>query len=74
MIPTRKAHLGQPDFVKASDGERDKVEQLIDPRKQYPRIATRYKKRAANDLARSLSAWPCSRNRSVQRGASRWSD
>lgn len=55
VIPTRKDQPRQPDFDKAAYRERNRVERLIGRlkqyRRQYRRIATRYEKRAANDLA-----------------------
>lgn len=51
MIPTRKDQPPQLDFDKAAYRERNKVERLIGRLTQYRRIATRYEKRAANDLA-----------------------
>ncbi|AMB44332.1 transposase [Methylobacterium sp. AMS5] len=48
LIPTQKDQLRQPD--KAVHRERNRVEQLINRFKQYRRTATRYDKRAANDL------------------------
>jgi transposase len=51
VIPTRKDQPRQPDFDKAAYRERNKVERLIGRLKQYRRIATRYEKRATNDLA-----------------------
>ena len=51
VIPTRKDQPRQPDFDKAADRERNRVERLINRLKQYRRIATRYEKRAANYLA-----------------------
>lgn len=51
VIPTRKNQPRQFDFDKAAYREGNKVERLIGRLTQYGRIATRYEKRAANDLA-----------------------
>jgi transposase len=51
VIPTRKDQPRHPDFDKAAYRQRNKVERLIGRLKQYRRIATRYEKRATNDLA-----------------------
>lgn len=51
VIPTRKDQPHRFEFDKAAYRERNKVERLIGRLKRYRRIATRYEKRAANDLA-----------------------
>ena len=51
MIPTRKDQPHRFEFDKAAYRERNTVERLFGRLTQYRRIATRYEKRAANDLA-----------------------
>ncbi len=51
VIPTRKNQPRQRSFDKAACRERNRVERLIGRLKQFRRLATRYERRAANDLA-----------------------
>jgi transposase len=51
VIPTKANEVPDPTFDREAYRERNVVERLINRRKQYRRIATRYEKRAANYLA-----------------------
>jgi transposase len=51
VIPSKSNQRRQPHFDHAADRLRNRVERLINRLKQFRRIATRYEKRAANDLA-----------------------
>jgi len=50
-VQDHKSHeRPEPTFDGAADRERNRVERLIGRLKQFRRIATRYEKRATNDL------------------------
>ncbi len=51
VIPSMSNQRRRPDFDRAAYRRRNRVERLINRRKQFRRIATRYEKRAANYLA-----------------------
>ena len=51
VIPSKSNQRRQPHFDHAAYRLRNRVERLINRLKQFRRIATRYEKRAANDLA-----------------------
>ena len=51
VIPTKKGQPRQPDFDRQAYRERNRIERLVNRRKQFRRIATRYEKRAINYLA-----------------------
>uniref|UniRef100_UPI001B3BBEC1 transposase n=1 Tax=Azospirillum argentinense TaxID=2970906 RepID=UPI001B3BBEC1 len=50
-IPTKRNECTEPTFDRTAYRECNRVERLIGRLKQFRRIATRYKKRAANHLA-----------------------
>jgi transposase len=51
VIPTKSNEPRDPTFDRDAYRERNRVERLINRLKQFRRIATRYEKRAINDLA-----------------------
>ena len=51
MIPTTANERRQPDFDREAYRQRNIIERLIKRLKNVRRIATRYEKRAVNDLA-----------------------
>ncbi len=51
VIPTKADEAPDPGFDRAAYRERNVVERTINRLEQHRRVATRYEKRAANDLA-----------------------
>ena len=51
MIPTKSDQRRQPSFDRAAYRGRNRVERSVGRLKQFRRVATRYDKRACNDLA-----------------------
>jgi transposase len=51
VIPTKSDQRRLAGFDRAADRGRNRVERSVNRRKQFRRVATRYDKRAVNDLA-----------------------
>ena len=51
MIPSKSNQRRQHRFDRDAYRQRNRIERLINRLKQFRRIATRYEKRGANDLA-----------------------